>query len=341
MSRINLSYSRISTWKRCLKKYFYKYVDGLTTKTMPSPPRMGSMGHKGIEAFLLGEDWKVAIKKYWREELSYIPDHLIGQEQKEELDLVTNVVGMYLEQNSHFRHPDEKDLIEPETRFEVPIPNTDCQLIGYMDRVIEVPNEGIWLIDHKFTTRSLGGVLEGLEMSEQIDYYIWALTKMFPKKKIMGAIINGVRLKLPATPKVLKSGDRLSKAKITTDYETYYQAIIDNGFDPDDYSDMLTKLEHQDNPFFRSAWIDRDVYEIGNTEKELFQVAIEVQKTTYDIRSRAMGRCSWDCNFQDLCLAEKKGGDVEAIIDEYFEYYKRSTDVEEEEEEEEQAELPF
>ena len=121
-----------------------------------------------------------------------------------------------------------------------------------------------------------------------------------------------------------------------TDYQTYYDAIIENGFDPADYKEQLNKLKNQDNPFFKTAWIDRDSFEMRAIESELIQVAKGIENTENYFRDRAMGRCSWDCSFKDLCLTEKKGGDIKTIIDEYFEYYRA-----EREEVEEDEERPF
>jgi len=318
-----ISYSKILTWKRCLKKFCFKYVDNLKPIKKPSPPRMGAMGHLGLQKKLEGADWKKEVKEYWENEMVNMPRQFIDKETEKEVEKIIQILERYFKHHDYFRSPKEKDLIEPETRFSVEIPNTGTKLIGYMDRVIEVPGGGIWLVDHKFTTQDLENKLDNLELNEQIDYYTWALTKMFPDKKIMGAIWNGIRMKLPTVPEPIKSGKRLSKRKMTTDYETYYQAIIGNGFDPSDYKKELARLENQPSPFFRTEWIDRDKREIRNIEKELMQIAIEMEKTSFDIRNRMAGRCSWDCNYQDICIAEKKGGDVESLIDEYYEdYYK-------------------
>lgn len=334
--KAELSYSRIATWKRCWKKYHYRYVDGLRLKRAPKKPRMGRLAHEGLKAKWDGEDWEEHIK----EEIG-MPESLIPDEDLKDLQLVIDVLHRYFEHRGCFRCPDEVDLIEPETRFSVPIPGTGSNLMGYMDKVIKVPGEGVWLIDHKFTTLSPEKKLEKLELNEQIDYYIWALTQMFPDEIIIGAMFNVVRLKLPAKPEPIKSGKRLSKAKITTDYQTYYNAILEHDFDPKDYQKMLMKLEHQKSPFFQRGWIDRDDFEITQIGRELQQVAFEIPKTSNDIRTRNTGQCSWDCDYKDLCLTEKKGGDIEAIVDEYFEYSDWVEDDESESEGNESEELPF
>lgn len=338
---MEISYSKISTWKRCWKKYYYKYILGIKPKERPSAPRMGNMGHKGLQAKEEGKDWKQTIIDYWKDEMNNMPEQFIDDETKDELELVIKILERYFNHHNYFRHPDERNIIEPETRFSVSIPYSNNELIGYMDKVIEVPNEGIWLIDNKFTTMNLEKKLEKLELNEQIDYYSWALSKMFPNKTVMGAIWNGIRLDLPTVPQPIKSGKRLSKRKMRTDYETYMKAIKDNGFDPDDYQEQLLKLENQDNPFFRTEWCDRNEVELKNIEKELIKVSMEIEKTTNYIRSRAMGRCSWDCPYQNVCLVEKKGGDVKGVIEEGFEYFYHNDDKDEDENNDENEEKPF
>ena len=238
-NKLEISFSRIGTWKRCLKRYFYKYVDRLSPKKRPRLPRMGNMGHEALFAHYNNEDWRKAIEKVWDEQLGNYP-FPITDEQKEEKEFIEKIVERYLDQHKYFRHPNEFDFIEPETRYSVPIPNINgVNLMGYMDKIIKVPGEGLWLIEHKFTTVGLEKFVENLELKEQIDYYIWAMKQMFPDEKVMGCIFNVIRLKLPGVPNVLKNGKRLSKAKITTDYDTYYNAIIENDFDPAVYQDML------------------------------------------------------------------------------------------------------
>lgn len=324
-----------------MKRYFYKYVNGLTPKITPSLPRQGTMGHEGLRAEWAGEDWEKAIDECWKENIKSMPKNLISDEEKAEKDLIKKIVERYFEHHEYFRRPNEKDLIEPETRFSVPIPNTEWNLMGYMDKVIEVPGEGVWLVEHKFTSTSLDRYFDNLEMKEQIDYYTWALTKMFPEKTIMGCIYNGILLDTPTVPKPIKSGKRLSKRKMKTDYETYYNAIIDNDFDPADYEKQLLKLKNQDNPFFQTEWCDRDKIELEKIERELMWLAFEIEKTTFPIRTRAMDRCSWDCDYKQLCLVEKKGGDVESVIDEDFEYYEDRKKKENQEDDENTEEKPF
>ncbi|MFW5891001.1 MAG: PD-(D/E)XK nuclease family protein, partial [bacterium] len=66
-NELKLSYSKISTWKRCKKKFFYKYVEGIKPKKKSLAPRLGGMGHIGLETYYKGGDWKQAIKEYWEE----------------------------------------------------------------------------------------------------------------------------------------------------------------------------------------------------------------------------------------------------------------------------------
>ena len=315
---MEISYSRMSTLKRCFRKYYYRYEKGLRKIEQASPPRMGSMGHKALEEKWKGNDWKQAIIDYWRKEMNGIPEQFIDEDSKKEIELVTKVVERYLNQYDYYRSPDEIDLIEPELRFSVDIPGTDNKLMGYMDKVIEVPGEGVWLIDHKFTTKSPKTKTEHLELNEQIDDYTWAVSKMFPDKNIMGAIWNVIKLDLPTVPQPIKNGKRLSKAKMTTDYKTYYQAILDNSYNPNDYEDYLRRLKSEDDKFFKREWIDRDAYELKNIEKELVAVSNLINHVDKDIRSRNMGQCYWDCPYKQLCLVDKKGGDSQSIIDECF-----------------------
>jgi len=333
----SVSYSEISNWKRCWLRHKYRYIDGLKLKEKPRLPRLGTMGHEGLRAFWEGKDWEKAIRRAWREGLGSFPAGMLEtEEEQENLELVIRVVERYINQFDYFRTHNEYDLIEPETEFEVDIPGTDFQFIGIKDRVIKVPGEGIWLVEHKFTTRDLESFFDDLELDEQIDYYSWAISKLFPDEKMMGCIYNAIRLKLPTKPKPIKSGKRLSKRKMITDYETYMEAIRENGFDPADYAEQLEKLKNQPNPFFQTEWIKRSQAELKTIEEELIHTAQEIDRVyrgeTFPIRNMSSGRCSWDCSYEDLCLCEKRGGNSERIIEEYYEYREDRKEKDEEDE---------
>jgi hypothetical protein len=141
---------------------------------------------------------------------------------------------------------------------------------------------------------------------------------MFPDETIQGAIFQAIKLDLPTVPKPIKSGKRLTKRAMSTDYKTYYQAIIDNGFDPDDYAEKLLELKYQSSPFFQFDWINRGKTELQKIERELIEVVKAMDYTSQHIRNRSTGRCSWDCDYKELCLTEKKGGDTQFIIESDF-----------------------
>ncbi len=342
MSKLYLSYSKIGRFKRCRQKYWWHDVERIRPKQRPAPPRMGTMAHEGVAAFLKGEDWKAAIADCFQKEIKGMPLEAIDYG---EADLVTEVLDRWIKQFRYFRSPDEKLFRAPEAKFEVIIPtpngtSTHTTLIGYWDLVINIPGEGLWIVDHKFTTGSLDGIFQNLELDEQWDYYLWALHQMYGERyKIMGAIHNGIRLKLPGKPAVLKDGTRLSQAKIETDYETYMEAILESGFDPSDYQEMLNRLKLEPNRFNQTEWTYRSPEEIKQAGEELYWIAREVREAKYPTRTRSVGRCSWDCPYKSLCICKWKGGDLESLIE--LDYERKIDETEPKEEEEPTKELPW
>lgn len=326
-NHLRLSSSKIATLKRCSKKYYFRYVEKLQPRITKAPPRLGTMVHDGLRAHWMGEDPNAAIEFAWKQGIAGFPFELQA-EDTENYNLAVNVVNRWIQRHKYFRSPDEYDYLPPEYRFSVVIPTpgrkskSHTELIGYFDRVIMVPGEGIWLVEHKSTEQSLDGFFENLDLHEQLDYYLWALDYKFGKHQpVMGAIVNGIKLKMPKKPDVLKSGDRLSKAKIETDYETYLQAILENGFDPADYTEQLERLSLIPDPFMRTEWIDRGREHLRNIEEELYWISREVRqslKLGSFTRTRSTGRCGWDCEYKELCLASLKGGDIQGIIEDNF-----------------------
>jgi len=318
-----VSYSMLSTFKRCRNKFKYRYIDKLEPKEKPIAPSKGSAIHAGLEHYFSNNYDKMGAIKIAEEKFkAALEDYPfpIEDEILNEIEETKNIISRWItyferEMGGYFRSPDEK-VVAVEKHFKYPLAK-DIVFHGYFDLVINVPNEGLWIIDHK-TTKHLDNLFDNLDLDEQMDYYLWVANKLF-RKPVVGIIYNGISTKVPSKPKILKNGG-ISKAKIVTDYQTYYNTLVENGLNPKDYKEILDNLK-QINPFFKVEMSFRTETEIENIGRDLAASIKEIilaKEHNLFTRTRSTGRCIWDCAYKNLCIAEYKGEDVTDLINEFF-----------------------
>lgn len=219
-----------------------------------------------------------------------------------------------------------KQILYTEKEFAVWVPGPDGEpyhftdgsgqvweiwLVGRLDLFVEDFDGRIWVVDHKTSKDKLD--TEILTLDDQMTMYIWAAQRIL-QKEIAGCLYNVLRKKLPVVPRVLASGKGLSKDKsIDTTYDVYLQAILDNGFDPKDYEDILHMLKNKDAGFFTRAKVYRNQHEIAMAGRMLLMEAIDMLNDPYIYPSPTWD-CRWKCDFKDLCLTMNRNDDVDYLL---------------------------
>jgi len=151
----------------------------------------------------------------------------------------------------------------------------------------------------------------------QTFLYIWGMRAL--GQKIDGIIWDHVRSKAPTVPKVLKSGE-LSQAKnIDTTYDTYLQAITDNGLDINGYKEYLGTLVGRENRFYRRV-------KLPVKENMLLPVVESARRTSLEIyhlgkltpiKNISRTTCGM-CSFRPICEAELLDLDVDYVKETQF-----------------------
>jgi hypothetical protein len=312
----DITYSMIASFKSCQKKFKYSYVDLLRSKTTPQALALGSYVHELLDAFYTAcmnkEDPVRAVALKTVECIDICPEDEIRELGNK---MMKNYILNYADDWSKLK------ILAVEEEFCVPIPGVDANLRGKFDLVFEGTDGRIYLGEHKTTALSIEARKSNLELDEQCSYYMWALQKIMEEQglgeKVAGVMYNILRKKSPRIPEPLKKGG-LSKAKsIDTTYDVYLKAILDNGYNPDDYADMLAMLKERGNTFFGRELVTRSEAEMKQIEKDIIHSCKQISKEDYYVRNRHEG-CARTCSYRDLCLAELRGGDTEYIINECF-----------------------
>ena len=188
---------------------------------------------------------------------------------------------------------------------------------GGVDVLVRDKRDGqVWAMEHKTTSdKDLNQYLRKLHFDPQTRGYAWALADPIPgvsgvePVQVAGVIYNALRKKVPAIPHLLKNKKGLSKASnIDTTRDVYLKAIIDNGFDPDDYVEILDKISR--NQFFAREAYAFSAHEIADFEQDMTHAALQICEAskpgTYHPRqvSACMGVAAYPCRYRSICLED-------------------------------------
>lgn len=314
------THSMLKTFRRCPKQAEYKYVYRLKPRLLGKPLRRGTWLHSLLEVFHMGDDWMAVHTK-----LSRQFNEMFDEEKDFYGDMPTECLQLMLSYIWHYKN-DPWKVLETEFTLETNFPDGTIYR-GKVDMLIE-NRFGLWLVDHK-THKTLPDHNFRL-LDAQSALYLWAgLRNGLP---LQGFIWNYLRTKAPSIPKRNLNG-QMSKAKIDTDYPTYYKEIkrlheLDENplkITPD-ITQKLAYLKSQryvpDAPQ-TSTFFRRDVLEKSNGM--LKRVATENYRTakrmnTYDFDNadaveRVVERgCTFSCSYTDICAVELLGGNTRPLI---------------------------
>lgn len=325
----SISHSFLETAQRCAKKLEYRYVRGYQVKVGDTKPERGTWIHELLAAYYLAlkskhpDPIKVARFRHAKYKADFWDQ--LWDEEKEQLgeDMPDTAWGIFERYVKHYANVDQawRKIIFVEKAIKVPIPGLPVPFNFKCDLVVLDEMGFVWIIDHKV----VGSIPN--EDSRAIDpqgaRYVLAMQHVLESKNIrvkgIGMIYDYIRDRLPTVPQLLKSGDRLSVAKIDTDVETYMAAIKAHGFDPADYKDKLDDIARNGTPFFE-RWA------VPKSDERLYQERLNMQalaneyvpKKFFYPRHLNRYQCPWDCEFRDLCLAELEGADISHILKDRF-----------------------
>lgn len=310
--KFKISNSKARTWRRCPKKYEYKYVQRLRPKAKAVPLERGTWCHELLQCFYDGGDWKkqhkVLTKKFNR--LFEEEREMLGDLPGDCARIMRSYLRQYEEEDGNLR------IVDTELNEYVTLPN-GLRVQVIIDLVYE-DHMGLWAMDHKF--RKAFESPENMRLDPQLTVYYWALEVLgYP---CVGTVYNEVLTKPPTIPKLTATTGRLEKRKnIFTDQYTYASAVKAHGFSLSDYTDILRVigLTHKDK-FFRRTYIPRDKEMVRNAMQDLNWTAQEIMDGERKSRfPRTFDKsCKFGCDYKDLCLSQFHGGDGESIIKSYF-----------------------
>lgn len=316
---MQLSNSKAKTFRRCPKKYEFKYPMKLRPKAKALPLEKGSWCHALLQAHYEGKDWKKAHKRLLKA-FNNLPDWVreeLGEMPRECLRIMYGYMRQYPDDMRRYR------VIDCEMDEVITLPN-GLRFNIIVDLILEDLLEGgLCFWDHKF--RKSFGDPDDMMLDPQLTLYFWGLERMGYKDMRYG-LYNEIRTAIPKVPDLLKTGSLSKRKNIDTDIYTYMREIKRYGLDPDEYADILQHIAtNEEARFFRRTPIPKDPPVVKTTMKELVDTAVEIQRAEREGRyPRSFDTsCKWGCEYKDLCIAQLHGADISSIIIQDFEVNRR------------------
>lgn len=307
-----ISWSEIKTFQRCPKQHEYKYGDRLVPKRKARPLYLGSWVHAALESYYVGGDWRIGHNEYLKDYNKLFEEERVDLETKRGKrgrplpDIVSQIMKSYI-----WYYRDEGWTVKAvEQEFEVETPlkikGRMQPLQGIIDLVIEDPEGRWWIVDHK-TAGTIPDASAFHAMDPQLMLYPWAAKQAWGWD-IAGVIYNYVKSKPPSIPELTKKTGQLSKRKIVTDYPTLSRFLRSNGYDLEDFADILRPLRRK-SPFLRRYRLPREAIVTKNILLDSLSTAKRIRSTSR--RYRVITRdCSTQCSYHDLCRADLNGFDT-------------------------------
>src|SRR6478736_7737799 len=232
---MRLSNSKERTWRRCPKKYEFKYIYKLRPKKRVVQLERGSWIHDLLMHHYDGHDWeaqhKVLTKKFYA----------LFEEEREELGdlpvecqrIMKSYLRTYKEEDKQYR------VVDSELDEIITLPNgLRFQII--VDLILEDIRTGDLIAwDHK--TRKNFSDTDSMLLDPQLTRYFWGLQHM-GYKPLVGVGYNEIRTKPPTVPRLLKSGGLSRAMNIDTDVWTYGSELRKHGLDLSEYQGILTHI---------------------------------------------------------------------------------------------------
>ncbi len=345
MTALRLSYSAISTWRSCPKRYEYSYFEGLRPKYEAPPLVLGNILHLYLETFYrsLTEGLKPdmahgrglhVVDETHGGNVKALADaaHAAGAEDaaKDLLDVVAK--GTRLSERYYAirgaADADRYEVMLVEERFDqtlmIHVDGSEVVIPSVVDLVVRDNEDGeIELWDHKST----GNIpREGRRLRDlQLTIYRVGLEE---KYNIVPARVvwNYIRTKEPTVPKLLRAGGLSRDKRMDTTDLVYKAAIKANKLKVSDYPDLIDHFANRE----KTQFFLRVVHPIMQVEPVLFNDVIVTAKQVMEASAgyRIFGaapECVRNldmhcdrCAFSDLCTAAITGGDEEGIKQQHF-----------------------
>lgn len=308
--QINISQSKVKTWRQCQRMYWWKFVMMLQKKVRKRPFMFGGIAHQICEADFEGEDWEEVLnqiefdnKKMFRREIE-----MYGNIVEDMRDIMTDYFRFWEDSPSAVKAI-KHDGRRSEFEFRIELDDA-LWFTGRIDSVVK--SKGMrWVMEHKTFSRMPGE--DERWRSVQAAVYFRALEEIgFPR--IDGVLWDYISSKPPSVPGELTATGKISQKKIDSVPSRLRRWIRDNDMDRSEFKKLMVSTKaNLPNRFIRLfSPVKRPVVDM--IWDDFVETARDIQENHDKRKAMNVGRhCAW-CDYQPLCKALMTGADVDWLI---------------------------
>lgn len=299
-ARRGLSYSALSSFRRCQKSFEWKYVRGLEPVKREAYFRVGSLWHAGLEALYSGKDPLEALRLYGQKESEKDPE-AAGTIAHEVL-VYSAMMRAYLAHREKLSPADGSFRpLAAEQKFRLPLRHPAngvrsrwYDLIGVIDGVVEDDAGWVWLLEHKTTGENLETFMQRTGTDLQLTIYLNAAAELYGADRVRGAIYNVVRKPAlrPMKDALVPSG-KFSKEGVEK---------RERAGRPETSEEFAARVEADalENPtsYFARERVYRNAVSLENVKAEVWQTAQDIRGREFFLRN--YDECA-RCAFSSIC----------------------------------------
>lgn len=328
-ARTSFSHSELKTYQRCPKQWEYKYDDLLVPRAKSKPLFLGNWVHRALQTHYVSGDWRIGHNEYVQEWNNLFEEERTALRTKRGKvslppfpEIVERIMGSYV---WYYREDGwGAEYVEQEFEVETPLKiNGVTQTFkGIIDLIVHDRDGLLWIVDHK-TASIIPEPNAFHTMDPQLMLYPWAAKKVWGLD-IAGIIYNYVQSKPPTIPKLTASG-AISKRKVRTDFPTYVKFLKSEGYDPNDFRDILLPLKKK-SPFLKRYRYPREKVVTTEILKDALATVKKIRTPERHIRIITRD-CSRMCSYHALCRAELNGFDTTLMRKQDFTIREKKQEV--------------
>jgi hypothetical protein len=306
---MKVSQSRIKTWRRCRRAFYYKYGEGLRIKAPRRPLKFGSLMHRMFEFNKNGKRWSRAI-----DELSLDDLKLFESEREEYGDIVQNASDIMRSYVRHWKDDGIRYIRFNGSRAEHKIEWTIAKginAVAIVDFLSESPNGRYWLGDHKTYNQELTDDTLYFSLQSSLYHVAWEVVG-YPGIKLSGTLWDMVWSKPPSVPQVTQKGAVSSRAIVTL------PSVVDrfqkeHRLDDEAVAELRDVANGCETRYFRRVYMMRDKRVERDLYEGFIETAKEIERRQFKDKARTIEKhCSW-CEFRFICQAEMLGLDAQFV----------------------------
>lgn len=310
-----VSQSKMKTWRRCRQAYHYRYVLGLKKKIKARPLVFGTIVHEMLEADAIGKSpWKT-LKRLDKEQ-----GPLFRAEREHYGDIIADA-GDIMSEYFQYHNPLQPISVngkDAEIEFEVPVAK-GIVATGKIDMLAK--EKGLrWLVEHKTFGKAIPD--EDARWRDLQSALYVRILDMLGVKRPDGLLWDYIWSKSPQTPEFLKSG-RVAKRLIVTLPGKVRAWADKHGISQSDRARLMDVAKKNLPRYFQRIMVPIKPQVVDSVFEDFVTTAKEMRNRHDDKPCRNVDRhCTW-CDYEPLCRAAFRGGDINFLMRSDYEVRKK------------------